>query len=159
MTIIERTTQFGSYSVLFQLDDGNGMRLQFKDTITDEAALAQAQEIYDRQVAGQQYNTIETLEFNILDHTILLKEFITKIKENINVTLAQYNAWLGTKTWNEAAIIKYFVYTLAVKLSERKGITLTDYTEEQVLQKLRDWIVATNLKTIGKAIGYGTPND
>jgi hypothetical protein len=159
MKILERNIQFGKYSVLFELNDGNGLRLQFDYDPTDIQALAQAQAVYDRQVAEQAYNTIETVQFNILNHIELLKDFVQKIKATPTVTLAQYNTWLATKQWWEAAIIRYFVFILATKLAEKNGLTLTNLTETTVLQKLRDWIVVTDLKTIGKVIGYGTSND
>ena len=159
MIVVENILKNGWYDVLVQLDDGSGLRLSYKTLQSDAVIIATAQDIVNRQEAERQYNSIETLPFDILDHKVLLKEFVQKIKENPTVTLAQYNTWLGTKQWYESAIIKYFVYTLATKLAERKGITLTDYTETQVLQKVRDWIVNTNLRTIGKTIGYGSPSD
>ena len=159
MIVVENILKNGWYDVLVQLDDYSGLRLSFKEHRSDADILAVAQDIVNRQEAERQYNAIETLPFNILDQKELLKEFVKKIKDNPTVTLTQYNNWLGTKQWYESAIIKYFVYTLATKLAERKGITLTDLTEAQVLQKLRDWIVDTNLRTIGKTGGYGTSSD
>lgn len=159
MIVLENILKYGWYDVLVQLDDGNGMRLQFKEQLTDQQIIVKVQEIVDRQEREIQYNAIKTLQFDILEHRELLKEFVLKIKDNPTVTLTQYNTWLGTKQWFEQAVIRYFVYTLAVRLADRKGIELTSLTEAQVLQKLRDWIVATNLKTIGKTVGYGSPND
>lgn len=160
MKILERNIQFvGKFSVLFELNDGNGMRLQFESEPSDEEALAKAQEIFNRQVAEQAYNAIETLPFNILEYIEVLKDFVAKIKATPNVTLPQYNNWLTTKQWYEAAIIRYFVFVLATKLAERNGVVLANLTETTVLQRLRDWIVAKDLRTIGKVIGYGTSND
>ena len=159
MIVIENILKYGWYDVLVQLDDGSGLRLSYKTLQSDAVILATAQDIVNRQEAERQYNSIETLPFDILEQKILLKEFVQKIKDNPNVTLAQYNTWLGTKQWYESVIIKYFVFVLATKLAERKGITLIDLTEAQVLQKVRDWIVNTNLRTIGKTIGYGSPSD
>jgi hypothetical protein len=159
MKILERNMQFGKFSVLVELNDGNGMRLQFETSPSDAEALVKAQEIYDRQITEQAYNVIETVQFNILNHIELLKDFVQKIKATPTVTLTQYNTWLATKQWWEASIIRYFVFILATKLAEKNGLTLTNLTETTVLQKLRDWIVVTDLKTIGKVIGYGTSND
>ena len=159
MIILEKGQQFGRYSVLVQLDDGNGMRLQFPVSIPDADVLTEAQRIVTAQQAQQAYDAIETFQIDILEYKELLKDFITKVKATPTITLAQYNTWLGTKQWYEAAIIRYFVYNLAIKLAGKKGITLANYTETTVLTALRNWIVATNLKTIGKIVGYGTPND
>ena len=159
MKILEKGTAFGQYSVLVELDDKNGMRLQFPSVVTDVVVLAKATEIVAQNASLQAYNAIETVPFSLLDNIDLLKEFIAKIKANPTITLAQYNTYLGTKQWYEAAIIRYFVYVLAIKLADRKGLTLTNYTETVVLTALRNWIVATDLKTIGKVIGYGSSND
>ena len=159
MIILEKGQQFGRYSVLVQLDDGNGMRLQFPVSIPDADVLTEAQRIVTAQQAQLAYDAIETFQIDILEYNELLKEFITKVKATPTITLTQYNTWLGTKQWYEAAIIRYFVYNLAIKLAGKKGITLANYTETTVLTALRNWIVATNLKTIGKMVGYGTPND
>jgi len=159
MIILEKGQQFGRYSVLVQLDDGNGMRLQFPVSIPDADVLTEAQRIVTAQQAQQAYDAIETFQIDILEYKELLKDFITKVKATPTITLTQYNTWLGTKQWYEAAIIRYFVYNLAIKLAGKKGITLANYTETTVLTALRNWIVATNLKTIGKIVGYGTPND
>ena len=159
MIILEKGQQFGRYSVLVQLDDGNGMRLQFPVSIPDADVLTEAQRIVTAQQAQQTYDAIETFQIDILEYKELLKDFITKVKATPTITLEKYNTWLGTKQWYEAAIIRYFVYILAIKLAGKKGITLANYTETTVLTALRNWIVATNLKTIGKTVGYGTPLD
>jgi len=158
MKIIERGTQFNRYSVLIELNDGNGMRLQFNDVVSDEYALSEAQLIVDRQVAEQSYNSIETLSFNLFDNISLLKEFIEKIKDTPTITFTQYNTWLAKKPWYESAIIKYFVFIMATKLAERRGLELDGLAEAQVLSALRKWIIETDLKTIGKTVGYGSSN-
>ena len=159
MEIINRETISGKYRVTVLLPDGNTLPLKYQATVTDAVVLTDAQKIIDRQTADQTYNAIPTVPFNLLDNMDLLKEFVAKVKATPTMTLAQYNTWLATKPWYQLAIIKYFVFILAVKLADSKGLILTDYSEQQVLAKLRDWIAATNLRTIGKVIGYGSPND
>jgi hypothetical protein len=159
MKILEKGTKFNMYSVLFELDDKNGMRLQFPSVVSDAVALAHVANIVAQNATLQTYNAIETYQFNFLDNIDLLKDFVAKIKATPSITLTQYNTYLGTKQWYEAAIIRYFVYILSIKLADRKGITLANLTETTVLTALRNWIVATDLRTIGKVVGYGTPND
>ena len=159
MKILDKGTAFGQYSVLIELDDKNGMRLQFPSAVSDATALVKATEIVAQNASLQSYNAIETMPFNLLENIDLLKEFIAKIKATPTITLAQYNTYLGTKQWYESAIIRYFVYVLATKLADRKGIVLSGLAETAVLTTLRNWIVATDLRTIGKTVGYGTPND
>ena len=159
MKILDKGTQFNAYSVLIELDDKSGLRLQFPSTVSDATALAKATDIVAQNASLQAYNAIETFSINLLDYTDLLKDFIAKIKATPSITLAQYNTYLGTKQWYEAAIIRYFVFILATKLSGRKKVTLTDKTETTVLTALRNWILATDLTTIGKTVGYGTSNN
>jgi hypothetical protein len=159
MKILEKGTQFNAYSVLVELDDKNAMRLQFPDVVSDSVALAKVSDIVAQNAVLQAYNAIETISFDLFEHIELLKEFIVKIKATPNINLTQYNTWLGTKQWYQAAIVRYFVFTLAMKLSNKKSVTLANFTETTVLTALRNWIVATDLKTIGKVVGYGIASD
>lgn len=88
----------------------------------------------------------------ITAHVELIKEVVTKIKANPTLTLAQYNNYLSGKPWYEQAIIRFFIYKLAVGLAQSYGVTLTDYTETQILSKVRDWIVATPTNKLAKII-------
>jgi hypothetical protein len=159
MKILEKGTAFNAYSVLVELDDKNAMRLQFSTPVADADVLLKAAEIVAQNAAIKAYNDIETIPFDLFERVDLLKDFIAKIKATPAITLSQYNTWLGTKQWYEAAIVRYFVFVLATKLAGKKNVTLINMTETTVLTALRNWIVATDLKTIGKTVGYGTAND
>lgn len=82
----------------------------------------------------------------------LITEFVTKVKTTPTITLAQYNTWLGTKQWYDAATIRYFVKRLADGLALHHGVVLANYTEITVLGKVRDWIVATPARKLEKVI-------
>lgn len=87
-----------------------------------------------------------------MKHEDLITEFVTLVKQNPTTTLAQYNTWLGKKQWYEQAIIRYFVYKTAVGLAEHYNVSITSYTENIVLNKVRDWIVSTPTRNLEKII-------
>jgi hypothetical protein len=87
-----------------------------------------------------------------MKHNDLITEFVTMVKQNPSVTLAQYNTWLGKKQWYEQAIVRYFVYKTAVGLAEHHNVSITSYTETFVLGKVRDWLVATPARHLEKII-------
>jgi hypothetical protein len=85
-------------------------------------------------------------------HEDLIRDAITKLKANPSLTLTQYNNYLATKQWYEAAIIRYFVYKTAMGLAQHYNVSLTSYTETAVMQKVRDWIVATPANKLEKIL-------
>lgn len=149
MTIIEQTTDLaGKIRMVIRLSNGEYLPLKFSVQPTTTAL----EDIEANYLVLHQYDSVQQEEISIYDHSELIKEFIQKIKDNPTVTLNQYNTWLGSKLWYEQAILRFFVYKLATKLSERAEVSLTDYTESQVLGKLRDWIVATPIRKIAKVV-------
>lgn len=82
----------------------------------------------------------------------LITQFITLVKQNPTVTLAQYNTWVGTKQWYEQATIRYFVYQMAIGLAASYNVSISAYTETIVLGKVRDWIVSTPARNLEKII-------
>lgn len=151
MTILDQYTDMaGKLRLNCQTSTGVILSLKFDHQPTE----AELSVIESQYIENHQYDSVVTVAFNLLDHVELLKEFITLVKANPSVTLAQYNNWLATKSWYQSAIIRYFVFSLATILSNRKDVSLSSMTESEVLGKLRDWIVATNIRAIAKTIGY-----
>jgi hypothetical protein len=79
------------------------------------------------------------------------------VKARPSLTLSQYNTYVATKPWYEQAVIRFFVYRLAMGLARHYGVSITSYTETFILGKVRDWIVATPLKKIAKIV-FNNPN-
>jgi hypothetical protein len=117
-----------------------------------EPTQAELDAIETNYLAEHQYDAIQQQVINIYDHVDLIKDAITRLKANPTLTLTQYNTWLATKQWHEAAVIRFFVFKLATLLANSKGLVLANYTETEVLTKLRNWIVATDGKTIAKTV-------
>ena len=128
----------------------NGMTIPLKFQV--QPTQAQLDAIEASYTVQHQYDSVNQEIVSIYDHIDLLKDFIAKIKATPTVTLTQYNTWLATKQWWEAATIRFFVFKLATLLANSKGLTLSNYTETEVLGKLRDWIVAKPSKEIAKVV-------
>lgn len=134
--------------MVVQLSNGEMIPLKF----ASQPSTTALNEIEASYLDQHQYDSVRQEVVSLYDHVDLIKEFVKKIKDNPNVTLNQYNTWLGTKLWYEQAILRFFVFKLATLLSTHYDITLTDLSESQVLGKLRDWIVATPSRKLAKAI-------
>lgn len=93
-----------------------------------------------------------------MTHKELIREVVQKIKVNPALTLTQYNNYLSTKTWYEQVIIRYFVYKMGTGLAELYKVALSDYTEQQVLKNVRDFIAKTENTKLSKII-FGTLTD
>jgi len=149
MIILEQYIDMaGKIRAICQLSNGETINLKFQTQPTQ----LELDTIEDRYIEQHQYDDLQQESISIYDHVDLIIEFITKIKSTPTITLTQYNTWLGTKQWWETAIIRYFVYQLAIQLAQKYDLVLANYTETTVLGKLRDWIVATPIGQISKIV-------
>lgn len=149
MIILDQSIDLaGKIRMTCQLSNGETIALKFAEQPTQ----AELDNIEADYIAQHQSDHIAHETISIYDHIDVLKDFIAKIKATPTVTLAQYNTWLATKQWYEAAIIRFFVYRLAQAVATKKGYTLSNYTETVILGYLRDWIVATPGNEIAKTV-------
>ena len=149
MTIIEQTIDLaGKIRMIVQLTNGEIIPLKF----STQPSTTQLNEIEASYIVAHQYDSVQTVTINLSNHYELIREFVTLIKQNPTVTLTQYNNWLAGKQWHEAAIIRFFVYKLAMGLAEHSEVSITSYTESFILGKVRDWLVDTPAKKIEKVV-------
>jgi len=141
----------GKYRVIWQFADGQIMFHKF-DTFHTEAELDSWFANYELEQIYAEYEKLNTQpDWN----EALIVEVITQIRTHPALTLAQYNTFLAGKQWYEAAFIRAFIFKLALELAEHYGIELTDYTESQVLLKVRNWICTVNVNILKKIVfGY-----
>lgn len=137
----------GKYRVIWQFADGRIMMHKF-----DSIKTAKELDIFFADF--EDWNgAIKLMDFS--EHEALIIDSVKKIRATPSLTLTQYNTYLSGKPWHEAVIIRSFVYKLALKLAEHYGVILTDYTESQVLLKVRNWIVSAEIRTLKRVIfGY-----
>jgi len=138
----------GKWRARVRLSDGSLVTWKFNhDPSTPELEALEAPHI-DLHL----YDDVEQEEANVLDHEELIREFVTLLRQNPSTTLTQYNNWLGNKNWGEEAVIRFFVYKLATALADKAEITLSSLTENQVMTKLRDWLVNSPVRKIEKVV-------
>jgi hypothetical protein len=142
----------GTIRKLCTLSNGDGIMWQFKYEPTN-AELLQLESDYFLQ---HQYDSIPEEKINIYDEVCIMKDFVQKVKATPSITLAQYNTYLGTKQWWEAAIIRYFIYKLAMALAKDQGLIFSDYTENQVLAGVRSYINSTSTGKLAKILGFSS---
>jgi hypothetical protein len=154
MTITERLTDIaGKYRVLVEIDNTRAIPLKYNSVVADSVALADAHVLLNGEIKQAEIVSWVSANFELISkHADLIKEVVIKLKNNPTTTLVQYNTYLGTKLWNEQAIIRFFVYKLALELAKYHGVVLTDYAENKIFLKIRDWIVATPLNKLSKVI-------
>lgn len=139
--IIEKYTDMaGKWRVLWK-SDTTGQVYNFK--FADEPTEQQLQALSDANDTAVAVSAVQPLMFSLLDHRSVLIDMIRRVKESPNTTMAQYNNYLGTLTWYEAAIIRTFVFLLAQRLAEKKDVVLANMTENTVFVAVRNFLADT----------------
>jgi hypothetical protein len=138
--IIEKYTDMaGKIRVIWQAQSGQIYQYKFDTDPTDQMLV----DLGNASDTAASVNAVQPLTLSILAYEGTLKSFVKKVKDTPNVTLAQYNTYLGALPWYDAAIIRTFVFLIAQRLSEKKDIVLSDQTEAITLRAVRDFLVAT----------------
>ena len=73
-----------------------------------------------------------TLEFKVVQDHEVIRDIVILIRENPSVNLTQFNNYVATLSFTEQAKIRYFIYQLALLLSEIYDIDLGELTENQL---------------------------
>lgn len=115
----------------------------------------EAQTLADNYNVLHQYDNTPQVLISIYDNKETIRNAIAYIKtENPNFT--QWNNYLATLVWDDALMIRWFLAILAKELANRKDIDLTQWTETEVLSKLKTWIIDTPTRKLEKIIfGFG----
>jgi hypothetical protein len=149
MIISQYTDMAGKIRILWQ-SPATGEVYHYK--FNEEPTTQQLETLSDESDAYTDIQKTPTLTFDLLEYRDQIKTFIEQVKARPNLTLAQYNAYLGSLQWYDAAVIRFFVFVFAVRLAERKDIDLPNQTEANTLQAVRDFIVDTPARKLAKLI-------
>lgn len=148
--ILSQTTDIaGKIRIVWQ-SPATGEVYQYK--FNEQPTQQQLEALSDESDALTDIQKTQNLTFDLLEYRDLLTMFIQQVKARPNLTLAQYNAFLGTLAWYDASVIRFFVFVFAVKLAERRQINLQSQTETNTLQAVRDFIVDTPPRKLAKLI-------
>ena len=149
MTIKEQYTDVaGKIRMVVELSNGESIMLKFNEQPTTTAL----ETIEANYVANTTIERLAVLQYEILQHKELFKVVVAAIKANPSMTLTQYTTQLGTRQWWEQAIINTYMYTIAVNLAEKYGVSLANYTQSTVWTQVRNWIAATPARNIAKIL-------
>ena len=140
----------GKYRVIWQFADGNILFHKF-DTFK---TLEELDAFFAQYLIEQEFGSIEKLPVYLSEDEDLIKATVIYIRSHPALTLAQWNTYLNAMTYEKRAIIKSFVHKLALGLALHYGVVLADYTETEILKKVRNWICGVDGKIL-KRISYG----
>lgn len=141
----------GFYRVIYKDVDDRIYFLKFNELKTD----AEVEAYFTEKKPEFMYGGFEKIDTGVDIPIDMLKEVISYIRTHPALTLTQFNTFIGTKTYSEQACIRYYLYVLTRKLAKRYGVVLDNFTESEILKKLRNWIVNTDLNLVKKLI-FGT---
>lgn len=153
MTIISREHIGNRWVVVVQITPDIQHTFMFMFEPSDENVQVQV----NIWLEDNEHNDIKQIEMSVVSDIQILREFIIFIKEHPSIGMTGYNTYLNSLSWTQSSQIRFFVFKLAEGLSSRNDITLDDWTEPQILLRIRNWIVATPGKKIAKII-FGNTN-
>ena len=149
MTITEQYTDMaGKIRMVVLLSTGQSILLKFQTQPTTQ----QLETIEADYILVHEYDGLTNLTYELLDNIELLREVVTEIKTHPTLNLTQYNNYLAGKEWYEQAIIRYFIFVVALGLAQHYEKNLANLNETTILVNVRDWIVETPAKKIAKIL-------
>jgi len=138
----------GKYRVIWQTDTGQIIMHKFDKVET----LPFMEKAFDRMRSDWD-GTVSLVRYDEEDEETI-RQAIAYIRPRPTLTLAQWNTYLNTLTYEKRAIIKAFIHKLAIGLAAHYGVVLANYTETEILAKTRNWICTVNLNTL-KRVCFG----
>ena len=138
----------GKWRYIVELTTGETIMLKFSETPT----MTELETIEADYILAHEYDGLTNLTYELLDNIELLREVVTEIKTHPTLNITQYNNYLAGKEWYEQAIIRYFIFVVALGLAEHYEKNLANLDETTILVNVRDWIVETPAKKIAKIL-------
>lgn len=142
----------GKWRVMWSIDASNSIMLKFDHNPTDQEVTDEANAYLNND--EYVYRTVTKIPIVIENFKDIIEDAVKFIKTT-NPNLTQWNTYLGSQSWYNASVIRWFTFALATGLAARNDINLANYTETEVLGKLKIWIIATPAAKLRKII-WGT---
>lgn len=140
MAEISRHTDAAGNIRVEWVSDATGTTHWFK--FKSDPTPAQLQALSDHQDQIQERAKVLPVALSLGEYRPTIAGFVQKVKDQPGITLAQYNAFLSSLPWYDAAIIRAFVFLLGSRLADRKDINIAGQTETAFLQAVRNFIAA-----------------
>ena len=146
--VIQRQEHIGSlWFTWIYISDTHSEMLITPHQVTEAEALTYQQ----AYIEAHQYDDVQQASIGLYENKEILRTVALWIKAN-DPTLTQWNSYLKTLAWYDAYMIRYWLAQLALKLAERGDIDITDFTETQVLAKLKAFIINQPLRRLNKIL-------
>lgn len=144
------TDAAGFYRVIWQ-DVPTGQIVMHK--FTTQPTLIYMERFFNKMIHGRD-GIVQEIEFSEEDEANF-KIICAYIRTHPTLTLSAWNTYVNGLGWQKAVISKAYMYKLVLKLAEKYGVTLANYTELEIWTKVRNWICNTELNTVKRVIfGY-----
>jgi len=127
-----------------------GLNTFIVDTVT-KITEAEAVVLKNKYLDDNLYNSVLKAEVSIYDNKQVIVDAVTFIKTT-NPNLTQWNNYLSSLSWYDSLAVRWFLAVLAQRLAERNEVGLSAYTETEVLNKLKVWIIATPPRKLAKVL-------
>lgn len=122
--------------------------IHISDTpITDDEAGVLVEQYRDIHL----YDNVPQSRIDIMDYRDAIYEAVKFIKTT-NPNLTQWNNYLSQQIWDNAIAIRWFLAVLTKELANRQDLDLSEWTETEVLSKLKIWIINTPARKIEKVL-------
>ncbi len=142
----------GKWRVVWSIDASNSIMLKFQHDPSDQEVTDKVNTYLSNN--DYIYRSVNKISIVIENFKDVIENAVIFIKTT-NPNLTQWNTYLGSLSWYHASVVRWFLFSLATGLATQKEIDLTDFTETQVLGKLKVWIIATPAAKLRKII-WGT---
>lgn len=149
MTITEQYTDVaGKIRMVVLLSNGESVMLKFDHQPTE----AELNTIEASYISNVTIERLPVVQYEMSKFKDLFRVVVEAIKANPSMTLTQYTTYLNTRQWYESAIINTFMYTIAINLAEKHGVTFANQTQSTIWTAVRNWIVSTPTRKIARIL-------
>ena len=120
--------------------------------ITDyQISEAEAYAFQQAYLEQHQYDDAQPATVDVYADKEVLQDAALYIKNN-NPNMTQWNTYLSTLNWYDAYMVRFWLAKLALILAERNEIEITDFSELQVLSKLKTYIKDQPLRKLNRLL-------
>ena len=127
-----------------------GLNTFIVDTIT-QISEAEAVIMCNKHLDDHLYDTVTSFVVNIYNNREVIRDAIVFIK-TIDPNMTQWNAYLASLSWDNALMVRWFLAMLARELASRAEVSLSAFTETEVLNKLKTWIINAPARRLEKIV-------
>jgi hypothetical protein len=139
----------GKWRVVWSIDVNESIMLKFANNPSDQEVTDKVNTYLNSD--NYVYRAVNRLPIIIENFKDVIENAVIFIKTT-NPNLTQWNTYLGNLSWYHASVVRWFTFALATGLAAQNNINLSNYTETEVLGKLKVWIIATPGSKIRKIV-------